>query len=564
MSKSSTRTRYILGAAIIIIVLAAAGGYFYYASTVPPPLPPQPLLLKVVTSAEFTTWDPSAAYSTEVFYMVNFYEPLLYANLPGSAEPFRPALATSWDVSPDSTVWTFHLRSGVKFHDGEPFNAAAVKYSIERTTNLGLGAAYLWGLLDKIEVIDELTVRMTLKYSAPLTRIASAEAAAWIMSPKSAEKGKDWFEAGNEAGTGPWMLESYKPREEVVLTRFKDYWGGWEPGQFDKINIKIVTEDVVERQMLESGEVDIATRVPIESVSVLNQTSNLIVYAKPSFNNYVAFLNTKRPPLDNSLVRQAIAYAIPYEDIIKVAAQGYATQARGPVPKGLWPHQDSLFQYTYNIEKAKQLLVQAGFPNGGFKIVLTYAAENPSEERFAPLIKFELEKLGIETEIRGIPWVEQWALAKGDPANAQDMFLLLWWPSMNDGYDNLYGMFHSESTPFFNLAYWYNSNFDELIDGAYAITATDSAKANQMYFQAQSLLVEESPTIFLYDAMSLFPMTRAISGFDSNPYYPFTIFFYPLKMASTSTGLGQILPMYMIPVPASVYAMRQEELLRAF
>jgi peptide/nickel transport system substrate-binding protein len=540
--------RLIVAAIIVVIVVVGAGTYFFYSTTRPPPPPPAPKILKMVTSADFTTWDPSASYSTEVFYMANFYEPLLYANPPGSAEPIKPALATSWDVSADSKAWTFHLRSGVKFHDGEPFNAQAVKYSLNRTHTMGLGAAYLLDVIDSTDVLDNLTVRLNLKWAAPLTRVLSAEAGMWIMSPKSADKGKDWFEQGNEAGTGPWKLESYKPREEVVMTRFEDYWGGWQPGQFNKVDIKISTEESVERQMLESGEVDIATRVPLESIPVLNATANLVVYASPSFYNYLSFLNTKKPPLDNVLVRQAISYAMPYDDIITVAAKGYATQSKGPVPKGLYPHQENLFQYTHDLNKAKQLLAQAGYPNGiNRTVVLTYAAENPNEELFAPLIKFELQKIGINVEIRSIPWVEQWALAKKDPASAQDIFLLLWWPSLNDGYDNLFSMFHSETSPFFNMGYWYNSTFDDLIDTAYATEALDPVKANDMYFKAQSMLVESAPAAYLYDAMNLVPMSKSIKGFVDNAYYPFVIFLYPLTQeqatgaAPTPTALTPIL-----------------------
>jgi peptide/nickel transport system substrate-binding protein len=532
--------RLIVAAIIVVIVVAAAGAYFFYSTTQPPPPPPAPKILKIVTSNDFTTWDPSASYSTEVFYMANFYEPLLYANPPGSAEPLKPALATSWDVSADSLNWTFHLRSGVTFHDGEPFNAQAVKYSFNRTVTMGLGAGYLLDVIHSIDVLDNLTVRINLNWAAPLTRVVSAENGMWIMSPKSAEKGKDWFEAGNEAGTGPWKLESYKPGAEVVMTRFDAYWGGWQPGQFDKVDITISTEEATQREMLESGEVDIAQTVPLESIPVLNQTSGLIVYATPSFYNYLAFLNTKKPPLDNVLVRQAISYAMPYNDIITVAAKGYATQSKGPVPKGLWPYQENLSQYTHDLDKAKALLTQAGYPNGFNRtLVLTYAAENPSEDIFAPLIKSELQKLGISVEIRSIPWVEQWALAKKNPATAQDILLLLWWPSLADGYDNLYSMFHSETSPYFNLGYWYNSTYDNLIDTAYATEATDPATANEMYFKAQSLLVEAAPAVFLYDAMDLVPMRTSIKGFVDNAYYPFVIFFYQLTQQEATSALIQ-------------------------
>ena len=152
----------------------------------------------------------------------------------------------------------------------------------------------------------------------------------------------------------------------------------------------------------------------------------------------------------------------------------------------------------------------------------------------------ELEKIGINVEIRSIPWVEQWALAKKDFASAQDIFLLLWWPSLNDGYDNLFSMFHSETSPFFNMGYWYNSTYDDLIDTAYATEALDPAKANDMYFKAQSMLVDSAPAVYLYDAMDLVPMSRSIKGFVDNTYYPFVIFLYPLTQEQ-ATGAAPAL-----------------------
>ncbi|MGB9606576.1 MAG: ABC transporter substrate-binding protein, partial [Bryobacteraceae bacterium] len=132
-----------------------------------------------------TTWDPSASFSTEVLYMVNLYEPLLYVNPPGSPEQFRPALAESWEVSSDGLEWTFHLRKGVKFHDGEPLTAQAVQQSIQRTIDLGLGAAFIWSPVDTIEAVDDYTVRFHLKYAAALDLIAASSNGAWIMSPKA-------------------------------------------------------------------------------------------------------------------------------------------------------------------------------------------------------------------------------------------------------------------------------------------------------------------------------------------------------------------------------------------
>ena len=135
--------------------------------------------------------------------------------------------------------------------------------------------------------------------------------------------------------------------------------------------------------------------------------------------------NTTKPPLDNVKVRQALSYAIPYEDIIKIAAQGMGTQSRGPVPAGVWPWSADVKQYTQDMEKAKALLKEAGFEKGGFSINLTYASENASEEAFAPLIKDAFAELGVDVTLTPMEFNQQWELAKADPAKAQDMFLVL-------------------------------------------------------------------------------------------------------------------------------------------
>lgn len=488
----------------------------------------QPRILRVAATASVTTWDPSASFSTEALYMANIYEPLIWINPDGS---FKSALAESWEASEDGLVWTFNLREGVKFHDGESLTADAVVKSIQRTIDLDTGAAWIWWMVDKIEAVDEMAVQFTLTTPYPLDRVAASTYAAWIMSPTAAAQDSEWFEAGQEAGSGPWMLESYTPDEEIVLTRFDDYWSGWDDDQFDKVVIKIVPEQVVQAQMLEGGEVDLALSLPVETLENFRANSNFAVYEDATLFNYVGFMNTQKPPLDDRLVRQAIAYAIPYDDVVEVGTGGLGQQARGPVPRGLWPNSDEVFQYSYDPDKAKELLAEAGYPDGGFSLVLTHAAENLNEERFAPVIKDALADLGIEVEIRPMLWAQQWELAKGDPSEAQDMFLLLWWPTISDGYDNLSSMFKCEEKPFFSLGYYCNEEYDNLINEALDLTATDPGTAQELYTKAMNILAEDSPSLFLYDTNIFRPVPTYLEGYEYNANYPFSTFFYPIKMA---------------------------------
>lgn len=251
----------------------------------------------------------------------------------------------------------------------------------------------------------------------------------------------------------------------------------------------------------------------------------------PSYQNYMAFFNTQRPPLDNVNVRKALAHAIPYDDIITIGFNGMASQARGPVPNGQFGATDEVFQYTYDLEKAKQLLAEAGHAGGGFKLTLTYAAENGQEARFAPLIQDAFKKIGVDVEIKGLVWNTQWAQAKSDPKTAQDMFLLLWWPTYSDPYETLYSLLHDEGgKPVWNLAYYSNPAYDTLIRQAYEKTGSNPEKALDMYVEAQNMIQKDVPVAWLVDVRGNWPMSARLKGMTMNPAYPNVPFFYDMYL----------------------------------
>ncbi|MEB2333422.1 MAG: ABC transporter substrate-binding protein [Anaerolineaceae bacterium] len=511
------------------------------AETPAPQEPAAPLVLKIANTANITTWDPIASFSTEASYLANSYEQLVRINPPDSAETYTPLLAESWEVSADGLAYTFHLRSGVKFHDGEPMNADAVKKSIDAATERA-GASFIWAPLDNVEVVDDSTVKFNLKWAAPVDLIASSLYGAWIVSPKALEAGaadETFWADGKSYGTGPYMVESYTPDAEIVFTQNPEYWGGWEAGQYEKVVVSIVPEATTRQQMLEGGEVDIATALPMDNIAAFESDPKYTVYKEPSFFNYVGFFNTLKAPLDNVKVRQALSYAIPYDDIIAIGAKGLGTQSYGPVPAGVFPWDGSVFRYSYDIEKAKTLLKEAGHEGGGFSVRLTYAAENATEEVFAPLIKDSFAQIGVDVTIEPLAFGQQWELAKTDPSTAQDMFLLLYWPTYSDaGADNMWSMFYAGAeppylnVPKFNLSYWKNDQYNALMDEAGAITATDFAGSKAKYVEALNILVEEAPAVFFFDTMAVFVMPKSIEGFHYNLNYPFVhYFFYQLRAA---------------------------------
>jgi peptide/nickel transport system substrate-binding protein len=520
-------------AAIVLVLVIAAGVGLYYALRPKPP--PAPVIVTYASLSEMTTLDPSTEFSNSVKILPNVYETLvLYDPL---RDKVIPALAESWQASPDGLTWTFFLRKGVKFHDGTPFNATAVKYSIERTIQLGQGAAFIWDPVANITVVDTYTLQFKLKYPAPLLQIAASAYGAYIMSP-SAPNTADWFNAGHDSGSGPYTVAKWDPKSEVQLAKFKDYWGGWREGQPDVAIIKIVPDAATQEQLVLTGAIDIAEVVPLESLDRLKADARVRVIITPSFQNLLGLMNTKKPPLSSKLVRQAISYAVPYDDIIQLARRGLATQARGPIPAGMFGHIDDLPQYRHDLDRARQLLAQAGYPNGGFTLVLTYTAGDVYEQKAAELLKAELAKLNVGLDIRPMPWEEQWALAKSDPMKAQDILVFYWWPTYITPYDFLVNMFHTEPQPFFNLAYYSNPAFDDLIDTARTYEGTNRTKALELYRQAQLMLVDDAPAIFFYDQQDVKVIGASLQGFSYNPAYTTVVFFYQLTKAPSTSSLG--------------------------
>jgi peptide/nickel transport system substrate-binding protein len=542
---------------VIIVVIIIAGIYFTQflipsattttptatTTTITTTISPTKTSVTYASLSEMTTADPSTDFSNSILWMAVVYEPLLiYDPL---KDKFIPALAQSYESSNNGTVWTFHLRKNAKFHDGVPVTAFAVKFSIERTIALGQGAAFIWSPVDKIETPDNYTVVFYLKYPAPLNKIVASSYGAWIFSPevikyanaKNATDPKvaDWLNAGHDVGSGAYKLVKWDPENEVILEKFNEWWGWTDPTYPLKSNkapdifiVKIVKDSVTQERLVESGTIDIAEYVPLTDLDALRNNPNLRVVTKPSFQNLLMFINTKKAPLNNVLVRRAIAYAIPYNDIVTVARSGLATVASGPIPHNMWGHFDNL-TYSFNLTLAKQLLTQAGFPRGiNRTLLLTYTAGDIYEQRTAELIRTRLAEIGINVEVRPMSWDEQWSLAQSgwkDPNAAQDLFIMYWWPTYITPYDFLYNMYSSESQ-LFNLSYYTNSEFDKMINEANYWEGINPEKSLQLYYKAQKILYDDVPTIPLWDMVDVRVSTARIGYLENaiNPAYPTVIF----------------------------------------
>ena len=352
-----------------VLVTATAAVVALSAAGCSPPAPKAssgPDVFSVAASAAITTWDPVRSFSTEALYMGNIYEPLLWKNPEGSAEAYSPAIAESWSVNGDGKTWTFKIRSGATFHDGEPINAAAVKASIDAARDHA-GASFIWAPVESVAAPDDSTVTLHLKYSAPMDLVASSTYGAWIVSPKAlaaSAKNDKYFEAGIDAGSGPYTIGSYKPGSEVVLKKYDGYWNQKAAPHFDVVDISITPDAVTAQQMLTAGEVDYATNIPLENVKTLAENPKFKRQGLQLAVQLPCDVQHQAPSLDNPEVRRALSYAIPYKEIIDIGGQGFGTQAHGPAPRGIFPFSEDVPQYTQDLEKAKQMLAAAGHADG--------------------------------------------------------------------------------------------------------------------------------------------------------------------------------------------------------
>ena len=468
--------------------------------------------------------DPSVEFSDGIITMNNIYETLLYYDI--ETDTLEPRLATEYSHSEDGLVWTFKIREGVKFHDGTTMNAEAVKFSIDRTMEKGMGASFIWDPVSEIKVVDEYTVEFHLEYPAALDMIAATGYAAFIYSPTAVASYGDVWPEGAECGTGPYVMQSYTPGEEIILSKFDDYWRGWDGEHFEKAVIRKVAETASRRQMMEKGDGDITYALPETDVKEIQSAGQLNVEVSSTLQNVVAMLNCERAPLDNPLVRQALAYAFPYQDVVDYAVGGYASQSTGAIPAGLWGHSDDLFQYTFDPDKALELLAEAGVDPSEIHLLLTYSSGDEALKKMSELYKSELANIGIELEIRAMSWDTQWEMAKGNEDDRQDIFVMYWWPDTATPFTWLYTLFHTEEMPAYNLNYYYNAEFDEIVDNANILAGIDRAAAEQEFIKAQEILLEDCPSIFAYDLENVWIKNPTFQGHKENPAYPNVVFFY--------------------------------------
>lgn len=483
------------------------------------------VLYHVYHSSPYVTLDPSTEYSNGIRVLQNVYETLTYYN--SETGELEPMLATEWSSNEEGTEWTFKLRDDVTFHDGTPMTSADVKASLERTISLGQGAAFNWGAVESIETNGDYEVIFKCSIPAPIDLIASAGYASYVMSAEAVQKDTEWFNAGNDGGTGPYMIDQASGSETVVLKAYENYRGGWADNQYKTILIKQVLESSARRQMIETGEAQLSDNFSSTDLEALLQNDSVYSVKSETWNNAIAFLNCQKYPCDNEEFRKALAYAFPYEEGVNGVMAGNATRSVGMVPGGMWAHDDSLFQYPTDLEQAKAHLDASGVDPSTVTLSATYSSGYDEYSGILQLWQANLRELGIKLEIRGMEWDAQWSEAQAiNPEDRQDILLMRWWPdyaSPSSWFDSLV---KSEETVTFNLSYINDPELDAMITEADNSVATDRAKAESLYVAVQDKLIDSTPMIFMFDDSNTLIVSNTISGVEENPAYSTVIHYY--------------------------------------
>ena len=416
-----------------------------------------------------------------------------------------PMLATEWKVSDDGLTYTFTLREGVKFHDGTDFNAEAVKANLERyrTAEKSTRKNELKAV-DTIEAVDAKTLKITLKEPfAPFLSVLT-DRSGMMVSPKAVTD-QNGDIRNQPVGTGPFKYESRVKGDTITLVRNDQYWQAGFP-KAAKIVYKILTDPNTALVNLKAGQVDFTDSVPPQEVANLKSDSNFTVVNEVGFGYQGIWFNTKAPPLDNKQVRQAVDMLIDRDELVRVLFSGTATPGKSPFAKSNLAFGDSDAYTKPDVEKAKQLLAQAGVPNPSFTLKVGTSA---LQAQFAQLVQNFLKPAGIDMQIEKVEFGT--LLDQMDKGNFQAA--ALGWSGRPDPDQNIYDFFVTDGAQ--NDSGYSNPKVDELLKAARQ--ENDVAKRKADYDQVMQILNDDVPYVFLYHQNNVFGMSSKLSGFTYVP-----------------------------------------------
>ncbi|MCM3079204.1 ABC transporter substrate-binding protein [Brevibacillus invocatus] len=420
-----------------------------------------------------------------------------------------PSLAEKWEVSPDGLTYTFTLRKGVKFHDGTDFNAEAVKWNFERWMDKSNpfhnqdGYYYyndMFGgykgdanhVIKSVEAVDPGTVKFTLNYPlAPFIQNLGMSPFA-IASPTAVQAaGADGF-TEKPVGTGPFKFKEWKRNDTITLEKNPDYWNAGYP-KVDTLVFKAIPENTARLTALINGEIDLMDGLNPDDAEDVKANSELQLILRPSMNiGYIGF-NVEKEPFNNQKVREAISHAINKPEIIEAFFAGLGQPAVNPMPPTLWGHNDSIKDREFNLDKAKQLLAEAGFPNGfktQFWAMPVPRPYMPDGVKIAEAIQQDLKKIGVETEIVTMEWATYLEKTR---IGEQTMFMLGWTGDNGDPDNFLATLLDKNNIDGNNNTRWANEEASQLM--MKAKQASTQSEREQLYKQVQEIIFKDVPMV---------------------------------------------------------------------
>ncbi len=515
MSKSAIRSAAV---GLLAAALLAFPGALPTGAQVPKDV------LVVGQIAEPASLDPAVSTATNDFRIViNLYEGLVRYR-PGSLE-VEPALAESWTISDDGETYEFKLRDGIKFHDGTPFDAEAVKFNFERMLDkdhpaAGTGPfplAFFFSAVDKVEAIDPTRVRISLKEPfAPFLSNLAYPTGLMVSPTAVAKQGKEF--GRNPVGTGPFRFKEWQGNRQVTIERYADYWG--EDAKSRAVVFRPVADPNTRAAEMLSGGIDIMAEVPPDSLRQFKRGKSFTVHEQAGPHLWFLILNTKEGPLKDKRVRQAVNHAIDKEAIAANILQGTAIPAKGPVaPAFEWAHDASLEGYPHDPEKARALVKEAGAE--GAKLTF-YVAEGGSgmldPVAMGTAIQADLAKVGLDAKIETYEWNTYLARVNPGLEGKADMAEMAW---MTNDPDTLpYLTLRTEALPAnggFNSGYYSNPELDRILEQARR--TTDQGKRADLYRDAQRIIVEDAPWAFVAHWKQNAVTTAAVQGFELEPSF---------------------------------------------
>ena len=445
------------------------------------------------------TLDPQDHYETPAFnVLLNIYETLV---LRDDEMKLMPLLATSWRLVNDTT-WEFALRKGVKFQNGEDFNAAAVKFSLERIADgkNKLKQTTLVGIINRVEIIDDYTVRVITTKPYPYLDAQLGHIGA-ILPPKyTQEKGASHI-ARNPVGTGPYKFVRWVKDDQLALEANDSYWGG-NP-KIKKVIFRPIPEATTRVAGLQTQEVDVIVNIPPHLARLIDWKGRSSVAKVPSSRViFIAFDTTQGGPVADKRVRQAVAQGIDVDKIIKNVLEGNALRLGTPFTKYHFGYDPAIQPHTFNPEKARSLLAEAGAQN--FQLTLnTPSGRYLNDKEVSEAVVADLRKIGIDAMVKVNEWGTHMSMLyahKGGPA-----YLLGWGGATFDADATLFPMLRSGQV----LSHYSNAKLDSMIEEARSIM--DKSKRQKIYSEAGKLVKEEVPWAFAYQQVDIYGVSARVN-----------------------------------------------------